>query len=151
MQMHMERTCKCTCHTDWQCIVHQLQQYVMHRRFYPEMPLIGAMSTVITYRRVLDVLKVVCRELKLNPGDYGTHSFRAGGATELHCEGRDVKEIQLFGHWKSLDSAMGYIRPYNADLHKFIPDWDEYQLKRRKEGGYLLNNRIIVMKQFIRS
>ena len=37
----------------------------------------------------------------LVPGDYGTHSFRSGGATALMAAGYDIAYIKMMGRWSS--------------------------------------------------
>ena len=133
---YCERTCMCTCNIEWKCVVHALADHILPRLHVPWEPLIMHNNRLIRYDYVLSGLKAVVRGLGLDPTHYGTHSFRAGGATELHCEGRDPFAIQRFGHWKSLDSALGYIRPWNADLHLYVKNWDLYCQERRQQNPY---------------
>lgn len=139
-----QRTCVCTCKTEWTCVVHEMAGYLMPRWKYKHQAIIYRNHTAVTYDFMLDGMKAVVKDLKLDPTNYGTHSFRAGGATELHCEGRDIVEIQHFGHWKSMDSAQGYLRPWNADLYQFIRNWEEYKEKRRKQNPFGIGARTVV-------
>ena len=153
----MTRIVKCTCQTKWSCVVHNLKGYLygfdlkkptLNKIKQLEEPLIGSSNKPLTYDKMQKTLKKVVIEAGYDPDNYGTHSFRAGGATELHCEGRDLIYIKEFGHWKSMDSVYGYLRPRNADRHNYIIDWDKYCAYRRKETGLnaphtLIFNRII--------
>ena len=154
INMPMQRTCKCTCHLKWDCVVHKLKLYLLDTldKFRdPNAPVIGSVSNVLTYSRYMRVVKAICKELKWNAKNYGTHSFRAGGATELHCEGRDPLAIQQFGHWKSMPSVLGYVRPFNTDIKKFILIWDDYCMNRRREVGSGSQNNVIMVNRYIRS
>ena len=146
---HNQRTCVCTCKTEWSCVVHELANYLLPRWIYKTRAVIQVDYKVIKYDFMLSAIKAIIKELKLDPTNYGTHSFRAGGATELHCEGHDVVHIQQFGHWKSLDSANGYIRPWNADLYQFVKNWELYCQKRRAQNPYGLGVKNVLITRKI--
>ena len=64
-------------------------------------------KTHIGVFRVLRV-KTVLLELGLNPHDYGTHSFRCGGASFALEAGVPLDTISIMGDWKS-DSVFLYL------------------------------------------
>ena len=55
----------------------------------------------ITASDLSAIVKKIVNAMGLPTGDYGTHSFRAGGATELIRAGVDPAVVQLFGRWMS--------------------------------------------------
>ena len=154
INMPMQRTCKCTCALKWACVVCELRAYLLtdlNKFNDPNAPVIGTATQVLKYRRYLDVVHAVCKQLGWVASNYGTHSFRAGGATELHCEGRDPISIQHFGHWKSMSSVLGYVRPFNSDMHQFISVWDEYCTMCRRQVGAVASNNVVVVTKYVRS
>ena len=154
INMPMQRTCKCTCVLKWACVVCELRDYLLtdlDKFNDPLSPVIGTSTQVLKYLRYLRVVQAVCKQLKWDKTNYGTHSFRAGGATELHCEGRDPISIQHFGHWKSMSSVLGYVRPFNSDMHQFIAIWDEYCAMRRHQVGSVASNNVVIVNKYVRS
>ena len=134
----MTRQVHCTCEytwIKWTCIVHTFKAYVLKYNKYtqPDAPVIGSNKKAVTYSKMRLAVRKVVQQLGLKKVNYGTHSLRAGSATELHCEGRDIMYIKHFGNWANVESAMGYLRPRNADMNKFIPDWDDYCLRREEQ------------------
>jgi len=56
----------------------------------------------LTYAAITDAVKYcVGRIPGLDPSDYGTHSFRSGGATALMAAGYDIAYIKMMGRWSS--------------------------------------------------
>ena len=146
----MHRIVRCTCHLQWLCVVHEFKKYVekYKKQHTLDAPAIGGKDKfdTVNYNRMLNITKKVVQDMGDDDSNYGTHSFRAGGATELHCEGRSPLYIRDFGHWKSMSSVDGYIRPRNGDMIKYILDWDEYRDKRRAETGRTECNTIVITK-----
>ena len=144
----MVRTVQCTCHTKWSCVVHELYKYVYgldpFKIHNSHQPLIGTLDKPLTYDKMLAVTKAVVKQMGLDESNYGTHSFRAGGATELHCEGRDLAYIKEFGHWETEESVFGYLRPRNPDMYRYINTWEEYNKQRRKDSGLTGSQNIII-------
>ena len=62
-----------------------------------------------TANMLREILKAMLTNLKLDPGWYGTHSFRSGRATDLLKEGYSIDEIKTRGRWKS-DAVFDYLR-----------------------------------------
>lgn len=146
----MHRVVKCTCHLKWKCIVHEFKNYAISCKkvHAPWAPAIGGKGRfdTVNYNRMLTIVKAVIKEMGYDESNYGTHSFRAGGATELHCEGRSPHYIKNFGHWASMTSVDGYIRPRNGDMDDFIPDMDEYCDRRRAETGRKECHTVVITK-----
>ena len=86
---------------------------------------------------MLAIVKSLIKKIGLNPDNYGTHSFRSGGTTELFLIGKQAVWIQHFGWWNNIGSVMIYIRPNNPDLAQFVNSTVEYVELRRKEGGLI--------------
>ena len=61
------------------------------------------------YAALSKVIKLVAKELGLDPARYRTHSLRIGGASMMAAAGRPDYEIQKQGRWKSL-AFLEYIR-----------------------------------------
>ena len=56
----------------------------------------------LSYAAITKVVKYCfSRILGLDPNDYGTHSFRSGGATALMAAGYDIAYIKIMGRWSS--------------------------------------------------
>ena len=53
----------------------------------------------LTYQRWYKVLRAAIIELGLDPAQYGTHSFRRGGATSLYNMTRDLRAVEAVGGW----------------------------------------------------
>ena len=64
--------------------------------------------SVLTYKTFMVILKSILLELGLNPHDYGTHSFRRGGASFALEAGVPLDVISIMGDWKS-DSVFLYL------------------------------------------
>lgn len=60
------------------------------------------------------VLKRCLAAVGVCPGEYGTHSFRIGAATEAARAGLSEIEVQRIGRWRSSCFA-GYVRPELLD------------------------------------
>ena len=54
-----------------------------------------------TYRIFMGMLKEFIKEIGLAPNDYGTHSFRRGGASFALEAGVSLESISILGDWKS--------------------------------------------------
>lgn len=65
-------------------------------------------NTVLTYRTFMSFMKKVLTELGCSTSQYGTHSFRRGGATFALEAGVPLDVISLLGDWKS-DSMFLYL------------------------------------------
>jgi len=68
----------------------------------------SAHTTVFTYKAFMSLLKFLLLQLGLNPSEYGTHSFRRGGASFALEAGVPLDTISILGDWKS-DSIFLYL------------------------------------------
>ena len=135
---HMERVIYCCCEaTKWTCLVHVAKQRFENNNFDPEMALVQCKSGDMHYRAMLKIVKNLIKKIGLNPDNYGTHSCRSGGTTELFLIGKQAIWIQHFGWWRNIGSVMIYIRPNNPDLAQFVNSTLEYSELRAREGGAL--------------
>ena len=135
---HMERVVYCCCEaTKWTCLVHLAKQRFENNIFNPEDALLQCKSGDMHYRAMLKIVKDLIKKIGLNPDNYGTHSCRSGGTTELFLIGKQAVWIQHFGWWRNIGSVMIYIRPNNPDLAQFVNSTLEYTELRAKEGGLL--------------
>ena len=134
----MDRTIFCTCDTPWTCLPCFAEKFINQQRFWydkqDEDPLFQKLGTDshindYTWR---NKIKAIIKRLGLNEKDYSLHSFRAGGASEMHLGGASPLDIQNFGHWESLESVYEYIRMNNPDIIRFVPSMEEYKQYRRK-------------------
>ena len=57
-------------------------------------------------------IKAIMKELGVEQSAYGTHSLRAGGATEMYLAGYNIIDIRNFAWWLAMESVLGYIRGY---------------------------------------
>ena len=62
----------------------------------------------LSYASYRDIVKSLIEKIGLDPKDYGTHSLRAGGATEL---APNVTELELLtsGRWSDARSIRSYV------------------------------------------
>uniref|UniRef100_A0A1X7T2P2 Tyr recombinase domain-containing protein n=1 Tax=Amphimedon queenslandica TaxID=400682 RepID=A0A1X7T2P2_AMPQE len=58
-------------------------------------------SGSISYTRVREILLEKLRSLGYEPSEFGTHSFRAGGATTAANQGVPDRLFKRHGRWKS--------------------------------------------------
>ncbi|KAE8989995.1 hypothetical protein PF011_g18541 [Phytophthora fragariae] len=63
----------------------------------------------VTAARVARTIKCAARTTGANPARFGTHSLRAGGATNMYRAGVDSITIQFHGRWRS-DACKLYTR-----------------------------------------
>ena len=133
---YMDRTLYCTCHTIWSCVVCLGYQYYNKYNYLPSTAgfLRKLDGTALTYNYFQDLIKLLAQKLGLNPADYGTHSCRAGGTSELFLAGKTAVFIQNFVRWKNIGSTHTYIRPSNPDLRKFVTSVSEYCRLRKLES-----------------
>ena len=82
-------------------------------------------------------LKSLIKQIGLDPANYGTHSLRSGGTTELFLIHKEAVWIQHFGWWNNIGSVNIYIRPNNPDLKKVFGSTIEYIELRDKESRIL--------------
>ena len=92
-----------------------------------------------------DSLKAILSELGLDAKNYGTHSLRAGGATEMYLAGYNIIDIRNFAWWKAMESVLSYIRPHNQDMEYFVPDFELYCQSLRKKSVILGDNDEVVL------
>jgi len=64
--------------------------------------------STFTYKSFMSLLKLFLSQVGLNTSDYGTHSFRRGGASFALEAGIPLDTIALLGDWKS-DSLFLYL------------------------------------------
>ena len=135
---YMERVVYCCCkHTKWTCVVHTAQRRFQNNFYNKDDALLQCRSGDMYYRAMLTIVKNLIKKIGLDPKNYGTHSCRSGGTTELFLMGKQAIWIQNFGWWNNIGSVMIYIRPNNPDLLKFVNSTIEYKELREKEGGKL--------------
>ena len=135
---HMDRVVYCCCKaTKWTCIVHVAKERFDKYYFDPDTALLQCKSGDMYYRAMLAIVKSLIKKSGLDPKNYGTHSCRSGGTTELFMIGKQAIWIQNFGWWNNIGSVMIYIKPNNPDLLNFVSSSLEYQELRAREGGDL--------------
>ena len=92
-----------------------------------------------------DSLKAILSELGMDASNYGTHSLRAGGATEMYLAGYNIIDIRNFAWWKAMESVLSYICPHNPDMEHFVPDFELYcQSRRRKSVIFGENDEVVL-------
>jgi hypothetical protein len=69
----------------------------------------GEERTPLTTRHVLNITKQLMRALGEDPTQFGSHSYRIGGATALFAAGADPTVIRTMGRWSS-DCYRLYVR-----------------------------------------
>uniref|UniRef100_A0A1X7TEY2 Tyr recombinase domain-containing protein n=1 Tax=Amphimedon queenslandica TaxID=400682 RepID=A0A1X7TEY2_AMPQE len=67
-------------------------------------------SGSISYTRVREILLEKLRSLGYEPSEFGTHNFRAGGATTAANQGVPDRLFKRHGRWKSETAKDGYIK-----------------------------------------
>ena len=127
---HMERTVECTCNSPWSCVVHLGQQLFKNNN----LPLSAAACQCRTgdmhYSAMRCIVRSLIKKIGLVPGNYGTHSLRSGGTSELFIEGRSAIFIKNFVWWNNLSSIFVYIKPNNPDLLHYVPSFASYRKQR---------------------
>ena len=136
---HMERAVYCTCGvTKWTCLVHLAKRYFEKYPLEPTAAVVQCRSGDMYYGAMLSIIKKLVKKIGLDPKNYGTHSLRSGGTTELFMIGKNAIWIQNFGWWNNIGSVLIYIRPNNPDLPIIYgKSVIEYHELRQKEGGVL--------------
>ena len=134
----LQRTVYCKCHTKWAdlCVVCLSWRTLRAELWEGEksQPVIqDVQGRPVTYNSQLSFVQAVVKNLGLDPSEYGSHSMRAGGATEAFLSGHTALEIQQFGEWESLGSVLRYIRPKNPDLRLFKLSCSTYENLRREQ------------------
>lgn len=76
--------------------------------------LVHSDGSPVTRFQFQSVFKRCLQAAGVPPGDFGTHSFRIGAATEAARAGLSNSEVQRIGRWRSACFA-GYIRPELLD------------------------------------
>ena len=82
----MHRTVYCSCNTDWTCLPCLAHKNVKMRLLYGASlsdPLIIHEGKHMHYKTMQNAIKAIVKQLGLDPSGCGTHSLRAGGATEM--------------------------------------------------------------------
>ncbi|XP_075202254.1 uncharacterized protein LOC142304102 [Anomaloglossus baeobatrachus] len=64
----------------------------------------------LTRFQFISVLRKCLAVVGVPPGDFGTHSFRIGAATEASRAGLSIGKVKQIGRWKS-DCVNSYVRP----------------------------------------
>ena len=131
----MDKTVYCTCHTKWTCIVHLAQKRFRNKNYHPDSCLFQCRTGDLTYSAYRAIVRYIVQKIGLNPNNYGTHSLRSGGVSELYIEGKSSTFIKTFCHWKSMSSIYIYIKPNTPDLKYFVPSFVEYRESRLQEVG----------------
>ncbi|OWZ05167.1 hypothetical protein PHMEG_00022792, partial [Phytophthora megakarya] len=95
--------------TSWLCPVRAaLALLKENSRLPPHAPLCWADNAILPARVVDRAIKQAAEACGYESSRYGTHSFRAGGATALYQAGCDDSTIKLQGRWAS-DCFQQYI------------------------------------------
>ena len=140
----MQRTVYCSCNTDWTCLPCMAEKVVKMRLAYGAKPtdplIINDKGKLLSYSSMELAIKSIMTQLGVNPKFYGTHSLRAGGATEMHLAGYNLFDIRNFGWWRAMESVLTYIRPANQDMEKFVPDFGEYCISRKNKTAMFADN-----------
>ena len=131
----MEKTVYCSCNTPWTCIVHMAQERFRKKNYHPDDCLFQCRTGDLTYSAYRTIIRSLVAKIGLNPANYGTHSLRSGGVSELYIEGRSSIFIKTFCHWHNMGSVFIYIKPNNPDLLHFVPSFTEYRESRLKKTG----------------
>ena len=146
----MQRTVYCSCHTDWTCLPCMAEKVVKMRLAYGAKPtdqlILNDKGQHMRYASLEETIKAIMRQLGVNPAHYGTHSLRAGGATEMYLAGYNTLDIRNFGWWRAMESVLTYIRPSNPDMEKFVPDFGEYCTSRRNKTVVFADNDEIILQ-----
>ena len=132
---HMERTVYCTCGSRWTCIVHEAQKLFSKYNMPPNAALAQCRQGDMHYNAMLHITKQLISKIGLDPADYGTHSYRSGGTSELIIEGRPAIYVQNFCWWKNIGSVLIYVKPNSPDLLKFVTTFSEYRESRLRDMG----------------
>ena len=69
----------------------------------------GGARTPMTTRHLADITKMLMMTVGEDPAQFGTHSYRIGGATALFAAGADPMVIRTMGRWSS-DCYRLYVR-----------------------------------------
>ncbi|XP_019851174.1 PREDICTED: uncharacterized protein LOC109581484 isoform X4 [Amphimedon queenslandica] len=64
----------------------------------------------LSYSRIREILMGKIKALGYDPADYGTHSFRSGGASLAANRGVPDRLFKKHGRWKSESAKDGYIK-----------------------------------------
>ena len=131
----MDKTVYCTCHTKWTCIVHMAQKRFRNKNYHPDSCLFQCRTGDLTYSAYRAIVRYLVEKIGLDPRNYGTHSLRSGGVSELYIEGKSSIFIKTFCHWKNMGSIYIYIKPNNPDLKYFVSSYIEYRESRLHEMG----------------
>ena len=135
---HMDRVVYCCCKvTKWTCIVHFAKEFFSRYKLRPHDALVQCKTGDMHYSAMLNIVKKLIKKIGLDPSNYGTHSARKGGTTELFLVGKQAIWIQNFGWWNNIGSVMIYIRPNNPDLQQIWGSQAEYIELRASEGEAL--------------
>ena len=141
----LQRTVYCKCHTKWAdlcvvCLSWRMLKKEMNQEKKDKPVILDTKGHHVTYNSQLRFVKAVVKNLGLEPDEYGTHSMRAGGATEAFLSGHTALEIQQFGEWECLGSVLRYIRPKNPDLKIFDFSCGTYEKLRRDQELELIKS-----------
>ena len=131
----MERTVYCSCKTRWTCVVHEAQKRFINNKWPLDAALAQCRTGDMHYSAMRCIIRSLIKKIGLNPSNYGTHSERSGGTSEMFIEGRGATFIKAFNWWRNLGSVFAYIKPNNPDLLKYFPSFAAYRASRLKESG----------------
>lgn len=73
----------------------------------------------LSYTRALEDIRFVLRQIGLKGESFGTHSFRAGGATTAAQQGVQHELIKNHGRWKT-DTAKDLYLRYNDKVKLLV-------------------------------
>ena len=132
---HMERTVECSCNTPWTCVVHMGQRLFKNNRLPLSAALLQCRKGDMYYSAMRNIVRTCIRKIGLDPKNYGTHSLRSGGTSELFIEGRQAIYIKNFVWWRNMGSIFVYIKPNNPDLLNYAPSFVEYRKSRLRQTG----------------
>ena len=144
----MHRTVYCSCDTPWTCLpcyAYWVYKTRIDNGADMNEPFIMNNGKHMTYDYMQRKIKKLLEKLGVDPSSYGTHSLRAGGTTEMYLAGYNIIEIRNFVWWRTLESVLGYIRPHNPDMEKFVPDFEAYCKSRRNKSAIFADNDEVIL------
>lgn len=109
------RICPVTAITDWISRLEHLQGRPLQPDdpVFPALNRTGAYGTPISRESISDIVKSTATRAGLT-GDYGSHSPRAGFATDALDDGAPREQVQTYGGWRNHKSLDSYNRRTNT-------------------------------------
>ena len=107
--------CPVTAITDWTARLERLHGRPLQPDdpVFPALNRTGAYTTPISRESISDIVKNTATRAGLT-GDYGSHSPRAGFATDALDDGAPREQVQTYGGWRNHKSLDSYYRRTNT-------------------------------------